>query len=94
VRRGGVIPSPNVWTRPDVYELENLAVDPDGAIERAMVGIGFTRVPLAIRWKFARSADLEAVVQIEFAAELAEQILRDNDSLEVDYAVNLWWRRA
>jgi SAM-dependent methyltransferase len=32
----GVIPSPNIWNSPDVYELENRAVDPDGAIEAAM----------------------------------------------------------
>jgi SAM-dependent methyltransferase len=31
-----VIPSPNIWRHPDVYELENRAVDPDGAIEAAM----------------------------------------------------------
>jgi ubiquinone/menaquinone biosynthesis C-methylase UbiE len=30
------IPSPNIWNDPDVYELENLAADPDGAIETAM----------------------------------------------------------
>ncbi len=32
----GVIPSPNIWQHPDVYELENRAVDPDGVIESAM----------------------------------------------------------
>jgi SAM-dependent methyltransferase len=32
----GVIPSPNIWNAPAVYELENRAVDPDGAIEAAM----------------------------------------------------------
>lgn len=31
-----VIPSPNIWQWPDVYELENRGVDPDGVIERAM----------------------------------------------------------
>lgn len=34
--RRDVIPSPNIWNRPDVYEQENLGVDPDGVIERAM----------------------------------------------------------
>jgi SAM-dependent methyltransferase len=29
----GVLPSPNIWRHPEVYELENRAVDPDGAIE-------------------------------------------------------------
>ena len=32
----GVIPSPNIWDHPEVYEIENLAVDPDHAIEAAM----------------------------------------------------------
>ncbi len=31
-----VIPSPNIWRRPDVYELENRGVDPDGVIEASM----------------------------------------------------------
>lgn len=31
-----VIPSPNIWHYPDVYELENRGVDPDGVIEAAM----------------------------------------------------------
>ncbi|MGI4893543.1 MAG: class I SAM-dependent methyltransferase [Janthinobacterium lividum] len=34
-----VIPSPNVWNSPDVYELENLAVDRGGVIETAMRAI-------------------------------------------------------
>ena len=32
----GVIPSPNIWRYPQVYELENRGVDPDGVIESAM----------------------------------------------------------
>jgi len=32
----GVIPSPNIWNAPAVYETENRGVDPDGAIEAAM----------------------------------------------------------
>ncbi len=31
-----VIPSPNIWGNPDVYELENRGVDPDRVIETAM----------------------------------------------------------
>jgi ubiquinone/menaquinone biosynthesis C-methylase UbiE len=31
-----VIPSPNIWRHPEVYELENQAVDPEGVIEAAM----------------------------------------------------------
>jgi len=33
---GRAIPSPNIWDTPDVYEIENRGVDPDGAIEAAM----------------------------------------------------------
>lgn len=35
----GVIPSPNIWGDPQTYELENLGVDPDGAIEAAMASL-------------------------------------------------------
>jgi SAM-dependent methyltransferase len=31
-----VIPSPNIWRHPDVYEKENLGVDPDSVLEAAM----------------------------------------------------------
>jgi SAM-dependent methyltransferase len=34
-----LIPSPNIWNDPDVYEIENTGVDPDGLIEAAMAGI-------------------------------------------------------
>ena len=34
-----VIPSPNIWANPDVYEVENRGVDPDGLIEAAMADI-------------------------------------------------------
>jgi ubiquinone/menaquinone biosynthesis C-methylase UbiE len=33
-----LIPSPNIWNAPDVYETENRGVDPDGLIEAAMAG--------------------------------------------------------
>lgn len=32
----GVIPSPNIWNAPGVYEIENRGVDPDGVLEAAM----------------------------------------------------------
>jgi SAM-dependent methyltransferase len=32
----GVVPSPNIWQHPDVYELENRGVDPDGVIDAAL----------------------------------------------------------
>jgi SAM-dependent methyltransferase len=30
------VPSPNIWDSPDVYEIENRAVDPDGVIDAAL----------------------------------------------------------
>ena len=38
-------------------------------------------------------ADLEAVVRIEFAPEVADEVLAEHEGTEVDYAVNLWWRQ-
>lgn len=35
----GAIPSPNIWNNPAIYELENRAVDPDGAADAAMTAI-------------------------------------------------------
>lgn len=35
----GVVPSPNIWDSPEVYELENLAFDPDGAVWEAMASV-------------------------------------------------------
>ncbi|WP_030454851.1 class I SAM-dependent methyltransferase [Herbidospora cretacea] len=32
----GAVPSPNIWNTPQVYELENHAVDPDRRVESAM----------------------------------------------------------
>ena len=32
----GAVPSPNIWNSPQVYELENRAVDPDRVLEAAM----------------------------------------------------------
>ncbi|WP_207782837.1 class I SAM-dependent methyltransferase [Phytoactinopolyspora limicola] len=37
--RRDVIPSPNIWKYPDVYEIENLGVDPGGLIEQTMRGV-------------------------------------------------------
>jgi SAM-dependent methyltransferase len=35
----GVIPSPNIWRHPAVYETENRGVDPDGVIDAAMASL-------------------------------------------------------
>jgi ubiquinone/menaquinone biosynthesis C-methylase UbiE len=65
--------------------------DPE-AVERFWARQGFHREPLTMRWRFARRADLEAVVRIEFTRAVAEEVIAEHSGLEVDYAVNLWWR--
>jgi len=68
------------------------AVDP-ATVERFWSSHGWTREPVDVVWRFARREDLAAVVRIEFTPDLAEQLLAEHAGLEVDYAVNLWWRR-
>ena len=43
-------------------------------------------------WTFDSREDLEAVVRIEFAADVADEILAGHPGTEVDYAVNVWSR--
>lgn len=66
-------------------------VDPV-ATERFWSRHGWTREAVDMRWEFTSRADLEAVVRIEFDASTADAVLREHEGLEVDYAVNLWWR--
>jgi SAM-dependent methyltransferase len=63
------------------------------AVERFWSVQGWSRVPLDIDWRFEDRADLEAVVRIEFAPEVADAILAEHSGTTVDYAINLWWRR-
>jgi len=62
-------------------------------IERFWSVRGWTRVPVDMGWSFESRADLEAVVRIEFDAASAERILATHEGTDVDYAVNLWWKR-
>jgi SAM-dependent methyltransferase len=59
-------------------------------VERFWSGRGWTRTSVDMGWRFESRADLEAVVRIEFRREIADEVLRHHDGLEVDYAVNLW----
>lgn len=61
-------------------------------VERFWTRHGFTRQPLMIRWSFQNRDDFAAVLRIEFPPDLADVCLREHAELEVDYAVNLWWR--
>ncbi|WP_426563600.1 class I SAM-dependent methyltransferase [Angustibacter sp. McL0619] len=63
------------------------------AVQRFWTRQGWQREPLDLRWSFAARADLEAVVRIEFAPDLADELLAGHAGTEVDYAVNLWWQR-
>jgi ubiquinone/menaquinone biosynthesis C-methylase UbiE len=53
---------------------------------------GWDRHPVETAWTFDSREDLEAVVRIEFTAEVAEEILAGHQGTEVDYAVNVWSR--
>jgi ubiquinone/menaquinone biosynthesis C-methylase UbiE len=73
------------WFRQGYPQLPAPAV-----VERFWSGRGWTRTPVDMGWRFESRADLEAVVRIEFRREIADEVLRHHDGLEVDYAVNLW----
>ncbi len=64
-----------------------------GTVERFWSGRGWTRRPVSTCWRFERRADLEAVLRIELPPDVAEPVLAEHRGLEIDYAVNLWWRR-
>jgi ubiquinone/menaquinone biosynthesis C-methylase UbiE len=61
-------------------------------VERFWSSQGFHREPLEIRWQHPDRRTFEAVVRIEFAPELAEELLAEHPDTSVDYAVNLFWR--
>lgn len=67
-------------------------VDPD-VVERFWSTRGWTRIPVDMGWSFSSRADFEAVVRIEFDPEVADSIIESHGGTEVDYAVNVWWRR-
>lgn len=67
-------------------------IDPD-VVERFWSTHGWTRIPVDMGWSFTSREDLEAVVRIEFTPEVADAVIAEHEGLEVDYAVNVWWRR-
>ena len=67
-------------------------VDP-ASIERFWSVRGWTRISVDMGWSFETRADLEAVLRIEFAPDVAEAAIAEHTGTDVDYAVNLWWRR-
>ena len=54
---------------------------------------GFSRRQLDVRWQFENSEDLAAVLKIEFPIQTVERALAEiGDRLELQAAVNLWFR--
>ncbi|MED7928949.1 class I SAM-dependent methyltransferase [Nonomuraea sp. LP-02] len=53
---------------------------------------GWQRRPLDLRMAFERRADLEAVLRIEFAPQVAEQAITETPGLELAYPNVLRWR--
>ncbi len=62
------------------------------AVQRFWSSNGWNRQSLDIRWAMPTRADFEAVVRIEFSADVAEAALAEHAGTEVDYAVNLFWK--
>ncbi len=62
------------------------------AVQRFWARQGWQRQALTIRWSMRTRAEFEAVVRIEFSAQVAEQVIAEHPGTEVDYAVNLFWR--
>jgi SAM-dependent methyltransferase len=54
--------------------------------------LGWDLYPVDIAWTFDSRDDLESVVRIEFAPDVAEEILAGHEGTSVDYAVNVWTR--
>ncbi|MFI7423338.1 class I SAM-dependent methyltransferase [Nonomuraea sp. NPDC049684] len=74
----GAIPSPNIWNAPQVYELENRAVDPQGAADAAMRELrpwaGATVLDIGCGTGFhlpVLAADAAAVIGVEPHGDLA-----------------------
>jgi SAM-dependent methyltransferase len=95
VRRGGTAlvvdndPSRSsfgAWFRRGYPEVDPVVV------ERFWSRHGWTLTPVDMGWRFSSRADLEAVVRIELTPAVADDVLAEHHGLEVDYAVNLWWK--
>lgn len=62
------------------------------AVQRFWALRGWRRTCVDIRWEHATRADFETVVRLEFAPQVAGQILAEHPGSSVDYAVNLFHR--
>jgi SAM-dependent methyltransferase len=64
------------------------------AVDRFWSRLGFSRRQLPVRWQFARRADLEAVLAIEFPASVARRAIADTEGLAIEVPTVLRWRSA
>ncbi len=63
------------------------------AVERFWSRHGWRRRPVDMGWRFESRDDLAAVLAIELPPRDVDRILAEHPGLEVDYAVNVWWRQ-
>jgi len=57
------------------------------AVDRFFARRGWSAHRLRVAWEFERREDFEAVVRIEFAPRLAEEVIAEHPGTTVDYAV-------
>lgn len=63
------------------------------AVEAFWVSRGWSRERVDMGWRFETREDLKSVVRLELPPAVSDAALRAHEGLEVDYAVNLWWKR-
>jgi hypothetical protein len=116
-------PAPNQGGRPDLYEVENRAMDPGHLVLDAMAELapwagefadllraaagpaqgqadvadawwadrGASRTEVMSRWEFGSRTDFEAVLRLEFAADVADAWLAGHpDALGLSYGYVLF----
>ena len=66
--------------------------DPPDTIDEFWSANGFAVQQIDSSWSFETRADLEAVVRIEFPAEVADRILAAHLGTNVSYSYRLFWR--
>jgi SAM-dependent methyltransferase len=66
--------------------------DTPDVIDKFWFANGFTAQQIDSSWSFDTRADLEAVVRIEFPAEVADRILETHRGNTVSYSYRLFWR--
>ena len=97
----GVIPSPNIWRHPAVYETENEGVDPDGVIDAAMqrlrplVGADVVDIGCGSGFHLERLArQARSVVGVEPHPPLVDLARRRVRTLSPDLAARVLLRRG